>query len=71
MIILINWEKAQWADKIKVILTNGDTVVCRGNGISLAEDFDDPEEQYDTFFVINGKKNIALDIRDIEKIEFL
>lgn len=68
---MINWEKAQWADKIKIILTNGDIIECRGNGISLAEEFDDPEEKYDTFFVINGKKNIALDIRDIEKIELL
>lgn len=71
MIILIDWEKAQWADKIKILFTNGDSIICRGNGISLAEDFDEPEEQYDTFFVINGKKNIALDIRSIKDIVYL
>ncbi|MEJ8751657.1 hypothetical protein WKS98_03350 [Lagierella sp. ICN-221743] len=68
---MIDWEKAQWADKIKIIFTNGDNIVCRGNGISLAEDFDEPEEQYDTFFVINGKKNIALDIKSIKDIVYL
>lgn len=71
MIILINWEKAQWANKIKIEFKDGTSMICKGNGISMAEDFDDPEEQYDTFFVVQGKKLIALKIDEIIIIVFI
>ena len=34
----------------------------------MAEDFDDSEYQYDTFYVNNGVKSIALKIEDIKEI---
>ncbi|WP_018659434.1 hypothetical protein [Allofustis seminis] len=68
---MINWEKAQWADQLKIYFKDGSTMLCKGNGISMAEDFDDPEDQYDTFFVINKGKHTALNIDEIQNIEFL
>lgn len=68
---MINFEKAQWADDIVVILKNGEEFQGSGAGISMAEDFDDPEYQYDTFYVNNGVKSIALKIDDIKNIEII
>lgn len=65
---MINFEKAQWADDIIVILKNGEKFQGSGAGILMAEDFDDPEYQYDTFYVNNGVKSIALKIKDIKEI---
>lgn len=65
---MINFEKAQWADNIIVILKNGEKFQGSGVGISMAEDFDDSEYQYDTFYVNNGVKSIALKIEDIKEI---
>lgn len=68
---MINFEKAQWADNIIVILKNGEKFQGSGAGISMAEDFDDSEYQYDTFYVNNSVKSIALKIEDIEDIEII
>lgn len=68
---MINFEKAQWADDIIVILKNGEEFQGSGAGISMAEDFDDPEYQYDTFYINNGVKSIALKIDDIKDIEII
>ncbi len=65
---MINFEKAQWADNIIVILKNGEKFQGSGAGILLAEDFDDPEYEYDTFYVNNSVKSIALKIEDIKEI---
>lgn len=65
---MIDFEKAQWADNIIIILKNGEKFQGSGSGISMAEDFDDSEYQYDTFYVNNGVKSIALKIEDIKEI---
>ncbi|WP_130820093.1 hypothetical protein [Anaerococcus vaginimassiliensis] len=68
---MINFEKAQWADNIIVILKNGEKIQGSGAGILIAEDFDDSEYQYDTFYVNNSVKSIALKIEDIEDIKII
>lgn len=68
---MIDFEKAQWADNIIVILKNGEKFQGSGAGILMAEDFDDSEYQYDTFYVNNSVKSIALKIEDIEDIEII
>ena len=37
----------------------------------MAEDFDEPEFQYDTFYVNNGVKSRALKIKKIKSIEII
>lgn len=68
---MIDFEKAQWADDIIVLLKNGEKFQGTGAGIIMAEDFDEPEYQYDTFYVNNGVKSIALKIEDIKDIEII
>lgn len=48
---MINWKKAEFADYVKVILKDGTKIIGMGNGISLAEDFDDEEYAKDTFLL--------------------
>ena len=50
-------------------LKNGEKIQGSGAGILMAEDFEEPEYQYDTFYVNNGVKSIAIKIEEIEKIE--
>ena len=66
---MIDLKNAEWEDKMKVILKDGTSKICKGNGVSLAEDFEDEREQYDTLFIIEGSRGIALNIEEIEKIE--
>lgn len=68
---MINFEKAQWADDIIVLLKNGEKFQGTGAGIIMAEDFDEPEYQYDTFYLNNGVKSIAFKIEDIKDIEII
>ena len=68
---MINFEKAQWSNNITVILKNGEKYQGSGAGILMAEDFDEPEYQYDTFYVNNGVKSIALKIEEIKSIEII
>lgn len=68
---MINFEKAQWADDIIVILKNGEKFEGSGAGILMAEDFEDSEYQYDTFYVNNGVKSIAFKIEDIKDIKII
>lgn len=68
---MINFEKAQWADDIIVILKNGEKFEGSGAGILMAEDFEDSEYQYDTFYVNNGFKSIAFKIEDIKDIKII
>lgn len=35
----------------------------------MVEDFDEPEFEYDTFYVNNGVKSMALKIEEIKSIE--
>lgn len=65
---MINWKKAEFADYIKVILKDGASISGMGNGISLAEDFDDEEYAMDTFFVASENGTIAIDMNEIEDI---
>ena len=68
---MINWKKAEFADNIKIILNDGTKIIGMGDGISLAEDFDDEEYAEDTFFVASENGTIALDIDEIEDIILL
>lgn len=68
---MINFEKAQWAGDIIVILKNGEKFEGSGAGILMAEDFEDSEYQYDTFYVNNGVKSIAFKIEDIKDIKII
>lgn len=67
---MINFEKAQWADDLTVILKNGEKFQGSGAGILTAEDFDDSEYKYDVFYINNGVESIALKIDDIKEIVF-
>lgn len=65
---MINWKKAEFADYIKVILTDGTKIIGKGEGISLAEDFDDEEYAMDTFFIASKNGIVAIDMNEIEDI---
>lgn len=65
-IVLIDFEKAQWADNIIVILKDGKKYRGRGAGILLAEDFGDIEYQFDTFYLNDGNNSIAFNIDKIK-----
>lgn len=47
---LIDWIKAENAKKVKVKLKDGNTLIGSGEGLMTAEDFEDEEDQKDTFF---------------------
>ncbi|MEQ0488842.1 hypothetical protein ABLW17_07240 [Anaerococcus murdochii] len=66
---MINFERAQWAEKIILVLKDGEIFKGSGAGILLAEDFDNLEYQYDTFYLNDGKSTIAFKIDEIEDIE--
>lgn len=68
---MINWKKAEFADYIKVILKDGTKIIGMGDGISLAEDFDDEEYVKDTFFIASENGTIAIDMNEIEDIILL
>lgn len=68
---MIDFEKAQWADKIIVVLKDGEIFKGSGAGILLAEDFDNPECQYDTIYLNDGKNSIAFNIDEIDDIVIL
>ena len=70
-VILINWEKAEYANKIRVQLKNGQVFTGCGNGLALASDFEDEDERFDTFFIgtMNGPYGLKID--DIEDIIYL
>lgn len=71
IITIDGWEKAEYADKIRVLLKNGQVFTGCGNGLELAEDFDDEDEQYDTFFIGTKGGSYGLKVDDIENIVFL
>ncbi len=66
---MINFERAQWAEKIILVLKDGEIFKGSGAGILLAKDFDNLEYQYDTFYLNDGKSIIAFKIDEIEDIE--
>lgn len=65
---MIDFERVQWADRLIVILKDGRIFKGSGAGILLAEDFDNPEYQFDTFYLNDGKNSIAFSIDDIDDI---
>lgn len=71
MITLINWKKAEFADLIRVVFKDGSTLVGMGEGISLAEDFDDEAYAKDTFFIATKDGVIAVFMDEIKDIVFL
>ncbi len=65
---MIDFERVQWADRLIVILKDERIFKGSGAGILLAEDFDNPEYQFDTFYLNDGKNSIAFSIDDIDDI---
>lgn len=51
---------------VTVKMKDGSIFRGSGQGLLMAEDFDDEEEQYDTFSIFAGGKGIALRVDDIE-----
>ena len=71
MIILIDWEKAEWAKKIKIYLNDETSIIGSGNGLYLAENFEDEEDQVDTFSILVEKIPIALSINNIKDVQII
>ena len=67
-VILINWEKVEYANKIRVQLKNGQVFTGCGNGLALASDFEDEDERFDTFFIGTTDGPYGIKIDDIENI---
>lgn len=65
---MINFEKAQWADNIIVVLKDGERHQGHGAGILLAKDYDENEYQFDTFYINDGTNSITFEINEIEDI---
>lgn len=65
---MIDFEKAQWAANIIIILKDGKKYQREGAGISMAEDFDDIEYKFDTFYLNDGNNSIAFNIDEVEDI---
>lgn len=66
----INWEKAEWAENIKITFKDGSEIMCSGAGLETADEFDDPDEKFDTFFVDTKSGGLALDVSEIKSIDF-
>lgn len=67
-IILIDWIRAEYADKLKIYFKNGDCILASGNGLEIGEDIDEDD---DIFFVCHEGKPVMLPISTIEKIDIL
>lgn len=68
---MIDWIKVENAKKVKVKLKDGNTLIGSGEGLMTAEDFEDEEDQKDTFFLGQKNKTIALDINEITDVYVL
>lgn len=66
--VLIDFEKAQWADNIIEVLNSGKKYQGQGAGILIAEDFYDIEYKFDIFYLNDGNTPIAFNNNDIEDI---
>lgn len=69
--VLINWEKAEYANNIRIQLKNGQVFTGCGNGLALASDFEDEDERFDTFFIGTTDGSYGIIIDDIENIVYL
>lgn len=68
---MIDWEKAEWAKKIKIYLNDETSIIGSGNGLYLAEDFENGKEQVDTFSILVDKIPIALNINNIKEVQII
>lgn len=68
---MIDWEKAEYAKRAKVYLKTGEIFEGSGDGLYLAEDFDEPEEQYDSYFFNTKNKFLVLSVDDIKDVQIL
>ena len=68
---MINIGKFENIDNLKIIFRDGTYLLGDGRGLALAEDFEDEEDQFDTFYVFNEGRLIALKIDEIENIEIV
>lgn len=69
--ILIDWVAAENANRLLVTFIDGTTLERGGNGLALAEDFGDEEEQADTFFVSTKNGPLALYFDEIYDVILL
>lgn len=67
---MIDWVKAEYWPKLRLILTDGSVLTGSGNGIELAEDLEE-EDSKDTFFIGTNRGSIAIPIDDIRELVFL
>lgn len=68
---MIDWGRAENAKKLKVYLNDGTVFSGSGEGLNLAKDFDNPQDQYDTFFLGMKDGCLALKVDEIERVEIL
>lgn len=66
---MIDWTKAEYWPKLRVILKSGEVFTGSGDGIELADNFYEDENE-DTFYLGTTKGAIALAIDDIEDLVF-
>ena len=66
---MIDWIKAEFAYKVRVIMKDGVILNGSGQGISLAEDSYNDDEQFDTYYMYtNDGKALALNIDEIKEV---
>lgn len=64
--ILIDWEKAENAKKIKIKLYNGKEILASGNGLEIGEDIGEDD---DMFFIRTKEGPDMIPVSSIEDIE--
>lgn len=66
---MIDWTKAEFASKVRVIMKDGVVLNGSGQGISLAEDSYNEDEQFDTFYLYTDDgKALALNIEEVREV---
>lgn len=64
--ILIDWEKAENAKKIKIKLYDGKEILASGNGLEIGEDIGEDD---DMFFIRTKEGPDMIPVSSIEDIE--
>lgn len=64
--ILIDWEKAENAKRIKIELYDGQEILASGNGLELGEDIG---EEDDVFFIRTKEGPSMIPVSSIKNIE--
>ncbi|MCD1147090.1 hypothetical protein LQU94_03040 [Peptoniphilus sp. KCTC 25270] len=66
---MINWEKAENANSLKIYLKNGEIISGSGNGLEIGEEIGEEE---DLFFIwTKNNEPMSLLVKDIDFVEIL